>query len=321
MVSVEELTSQAANMDEELSCLIKSVNEQRQKFHALNYFTTQQLLQIRCDLGKLKQDSTADVTPQLYSLLRSFSWQITVNEIKDFAVTVFALFNEQKANCENEDSEYDTPEIHENEIIEHINIENQEEESQPMNSEEDIYEDLKELIENLSEDKEEIFEQLCDYEYKEIVCYKAVQYAFSLHENASKDDLLDAAMDWCFDNANEYNQNENLKSDNTTELLQENELPQETKLPERNVQREVRKAAPKMIYSIRHPVVQELLKLDFPLELAIEGAKLCNGNFEQAAEWCLNAETEGDNSQQSLFTSGSSFKPVLKSDEASLPVR
>ena len=321
MVSVEELTNQAVGMEEEFSCLIKSVNEQRQKFHALNYFTTQQLLQIRSDLGKLKQDNTTDVTPQLYSLLRSFSWQITVNEIKDIVVTVFAFFSEQKANCENENSEYDTPEILENEIIEHIHVENQEEESQPLNSKEDVYEDLKGLIENLSEDKEELFEQLRDQEYKEIVCYKAVQYAFSLHENASKDDLLDAAMHWCFDNANQYNQNENLKSDDTTELPQETELPRETELPQRNVQKEVKKAVSKMIYSIRHPVVQELLKLDFPLELAIEGAKLCNGNFELAAEWCLNAETEGDNSHHSLFTSGGSVKPVAKSDEASLPVR
>ena len=315
MVSVEELTNQATSMEEELSCLIKSVNEQRQNFHALNYFTTQQLLQIRCNLGKLKQDNAADVTPQLYSLLRSFSWQITVNEIKDIVGKVFALLNEQKANCENEDSEYDTPEILQSETTEHVNVENLEEETQPMDSKEDIHEDLKGLIENLPKDKEEIFEELRGYDYTEIVCYKAVQYAFSLHENASNDDLLDAAMDWCFDNANQYNQNKNLKFDDTTES------PQETELPQGNVQQEVKKAVPKMIYSVKHPVVQELLKLDFPLELAIEGAKLFHGNFEQAAEWCLNAETEGGNSQQSLFTSDSSVKPVLKSVEVSLPIK
>jgi len=307
VVSVEELRDQAASMEEELSNLRKSVNEQRQNFHAFNYFTTQQLLQIRRDLGNLKQDNTTDVTPQLFSLLKSFSWQITTEEIKDKVTTVGAVFSKQESIHENE-QDY-TFEVLETEIVEHVNIDNLEE-SQPPNSEDDCHKNLNELIENLSKDEEEIFEQLRGYEYSDLVCYKAVQHAFSLNVNGNNDDLLDAAMDWCFDNANQYNKDVNIspdvnKSINTAELSQH-----EVKIA----------VPPKVIYDVKHPVVQELLKLNFTPELAIKGTKLCNGNFEQASEWCLNAETENDNLQQSLFASIGNVIPVLQSDKASLPV-
>lgn len=102
MVSVEKLSKQAASMEKELNNLLKSVDKQRRNFHALNYFTTKQLLLIRHDFGKLKQDQTIVVTPQVFSLLRSFSWQITLDKIINTISTVSALPSEQETNHDKE---------------------------------------------------------------------------------------------------------------------------------------------------------------------------------------------------------------------------
>ena len=311
-------------MEKELSGTLDLINEQRHHFHALNYFTTQQLLQIRHELGSIKQNKAADVTPQLLSLLTSFSLQISPSDIKDIVEEICTLFSEQEAigrKEENEVSEVLSPTVSEDKVV----AEDTHDKDHQLVDDEHVEKDhksLDELIPNLAEDEEELFVQLQDMGYSKIVCYKAVQHAFSSTDNTTNDDILDAAMNWCFDNYHQFDQND----DTVTILDDSNHLNTASGNEEmicdegRPLDAEETIIIPEETIRISHPIVQELLKLGFTPELSLKGAKLCNGNLEQAAEWCLNAETGSSETEQLLFASFDNNVSLLSSEEAVEPI-
>ena len=315
-MTVEKLTDQAANMENELTGLLNSINEQRLQFHALNYFTTQQLLQIRRELGNLKQDSTREVTPQLHSLLSSFSLYITSDDIKNEVETVCLIFNEQEAIYEKQESRNEAFEVQlplatEASMATEDCVTTQPEqfEYNSVNddhvSEGDSQNELKLLIENLSKYEEEIFEQLHDYlEYSDLVCYKAVKYALS----SNSDDKLNEAIKWCLENSGQYeNDDFGTHSVSTVQDINVNITDNTQEPPYRDASFE---ALPKENIDIKHLVVQKLIQSNFTPELAIKGARMFNGNFEQAFEWCLKSENKNIEPQQSSFASFSSILPV-----------
>ena len=305
------LIDQATIMEKELSDTLSLIDEQRHNFHALNYFTTQQLLQIRRELGSLRQDKAAEVSSQLLSLLTSFSLQITADDIKDIMDKICTLFSEQEAITRREEvGEEQSLTISKDKIVESTYDETQKEDQLVGDKHvEKECKNLSELIYDLTDDEEEIFVQLHDLGYSKAVCYNAVQHAFSSTESTNHDDILDAAMEWCFDNANQYDKNDEVN--NNEETISDQHGPSEAE--------EITMAEESI--SISHPVVQELLKLGFTPELSLKGAKLCNGDFEQASEWCLNAETENNEIEQPLFASFESNVPFLSSEEAVDPIR
>ena len=297
-ISIDALKNQATSMETELSNTLSLINQLRHEFHGLNYFTTQQLLQIRCRLGILKQNKSAKVTPQLVSLLTSFSLQITTNDIKNTMEEVCNTFGEL-AVCmkeENKEVEMQSP-IPENKIVE-VTFDTTPKENQLADDElvEKEHKDLSKLIQELTGDEQEIFVQLFNLGYSKVVCYHAVKHAFSSTENAKIDDVLDVAMDWCFDNANQY-KNDNINNVqckiNNVEAIRDQDGPVEA---ERTTMFEEK-------ITISHTAVQKLLELGFTPELSLKGAKLFNGDFDQASEWCLNAETSNYEIEQPLFAS------------------
>ena len=311
-VSTDMLANQATSMEKKLNDTLSLIDKQRHKFHALNYFTTQQLLRIRRELGNLKQKKAAEVTPQLLSLLTSFSLEITADDIKDIICT---LFNEQEAIIRREENgvgEEQSLTISEDKIVESTYDETQKEDQLVGDKHvEKEHKNLSELIQDLTNDEEEIFVQLHDLHYSKTVCYNAVQHAFSSTESTNHDNIMDAAMDWCYDNVKQYDKNDEVN--NNEETISDQHGPSE---------REEITMAEESI-SISHPVVQELLKLDFTPELSLKGAKLCNGDFEQASEWCLNGENENNKIEQPLFASFASNVNVslLSSEEPVDPIR
>ena len=303
-ISIEALTNQATSMEAELSKTLGLIDQQRHEFHALNYFTTQQLLQIRCELGILKQNKSAEVTPQLLSLLTSFSLQITANDIKN-AVEEVCISSSEQAVCmkaENKVVEVQSPTISEVKIDEGtfdtIQKENQLADGELVEKE---HRDLDELIQELTADEEEIFVQLLNLRYSKVVCYHAVKHAFLSAENAKMDDILDVAMDWCFDNANQY-KNDSINREETTPDQDGPAEAEKTAMTEENI-------------TISHTAVQKLLELGFSPELSLKGARLCNGDFDQASEWCLNAETSNNEMEQPLFASLEDNTSILSSEE------
>lgn len=319
-VSIDTLHDQAASMEKELSSTLDLINDQRHHFHALNYFTTQQVLQIRRELGNLKQDKAVNVTPQLFSLLTSFSLQITANDIKNIVEEVCTLFGEQEGisqNEENEVSDVQLLNVSEDAAVENDTFDETQKEKQLVDHKH-VHKNLNELIQDLTEDEEEIFVQLHNLGYSKIVCYKAVQHAFSSTENTNSDDVLDTAMEWCFDNANLYDQEDdmNIGFDDNSKFSPVGNSEEST-----SDQHGCSEAEKTESISISHPVVQELLKLGFTPELSLKGVELCNGDFEQASEWCLNAETENNETEQPLFATIDNNISLLSSEEAVYPIR
>ena len=315
-MTVEKLNDQVASMENELTSLFDSINGQRVHFHALNYFTMQQLLQIRRELGNLKQDSTKEVTPQLHSLLSSFSLYITSNDIKNAVETVCSLLNEQEAIYEKQESRNEAIEVqlplvadHEAVTAAEAHVKTQPEQIQCNDEhvgEADSQNELQMLIQNLSEDEEEIFEQLHDLEYIDIVCYKAVKHAFS----SNNDNKLSEAMKWCFKNSSQY-ENDDVATPSVSTAQSINVNIDNTQEPSlRDAQFEIVKTPPKENIDIKHLVVQKLIQSNFTPDLAIKGARMFNGNFEQAFEWCLKSENKNIEPQQSSLASFSSVLPV-----------
>ena len=309
-ISIEALINQAGSMEAEVNSTLGLINEQRHKFHALNYFTMQQLLQIRCELGILKQNKSAEVTPQLLSLLACFSLQITAYDIKNIIEEVYTSFSEHSICMkeENEVVKVQSPTISEDKIVEGT-CDATQKESQLADGElvEKGHKDLGKLIQELNNDEEEIFVQLLDLRYSKVVCYNAVKHAFLSAENASIDDILNIAMDWCFDNANQY-KNDNI---NNEETMPDQDGPVEAKktaMTEENI-------------TISHNAVQKLLELGFSPELSLKGAKLCNGDFDQASEWCLNAEISNNEMERPLFASLEDNTSIFSSEEIVEAVR
>ena len=302
-------------MENELTHLLDSINGQRVQFHALNYFTTQQLLQIRQELGNLKQDSTRAVTPQLHSLLSSFSLFITSNDIKNAVETVCSLLNEQEAIYEKQESRNEAIEVqlplatdHEAVTAAEVHVTTQPEQTQSNDEyvgEADSQNKLQLLIENLSEDEEEIFEQLHDLEYIDIVCYKAVKHAFS----SNNDNKLNEAMKWCFENSSQY-ENDDIATPSISPVQDVNVNIDNTQEPSHGDAQFETVIPPKENIDIKHLVVQKLIQSNFTPDLAIKGARKFNGNFEQAFEWCLKSENKNIEPQQSSLVSFSSVLPV-----------
>ena len=294
-------------MENELKDLLDSINEQRLKFHALNYFTTQQLLQIRRELGNLKQDTTREVTPSLYSLLSSFSLNITSDKIKGTIESVCSKFEEQETIYEKQRNKHEASEVQlPLATVLSIATETAQPEQNECNSmaNKNTQNDLKFLIESFSKDEEEFFEQLHDgLEYSDLICYKAVKHVFS----SNSDDKLNEAIKWCLENSNQH-EDDDIATHNVS--TDQDDISDIKKPSSQDAQFEASKTPPKENIDIKHPVVQQLIQSNFAPELAIKGARMFNGNFNQALEWCLKSENKDIESQQSSFVSFSSVLPM-----------
>ena len=82
---VSKLNSQASVMEGHLEEWKKQVSEQRDEYYELNYFSTQQLLSLREELGKFKlaSEAEADVSPKIMAMLRSISPEMTKKSVKE----------------------------------------------------------------------------------------------------------------------------------------------------------------------------------------------------------------------------------------------
>ena len=286
------LREQAINMENELKDLLDSIKEHRLKFHALNYFTTQQLLQIRRHLGDLKQDSKAEVTAQLHSLLSTFSLHITSDNIKN-------AVNKKEAICTTQESINETtckaqlPSTVEASAATELGPNEQETMTSECMGDGNSQHKLKLQIENLSKEEEEIFEQLLDLEYSNMVCYNAVKQVFS----SNSVDKLTEAITWCFKNASQYDDisTDSISTDHGVKtnitVISEGSFQKEIqlKMEETPLEEDI---------NINHVVVQKLIESKIATELAIEGAKIFNGDFKQAYEWCLKSKEKNTEPQQ-----------------------
>ena len=80
---ISTLQTQAKTMEDELHQWKDLVGSRRAQFYELNYFNTMQLLTLRRELGKIKDDVGIKVSPEVLALLHSISTQISPEEVSD----------------------------------------------------------------------------------------------------------------------------------------------------------------------------------------------------------------------------------------------
>ena len=79
---VERLQQEASKLEADLEQWKHEIQEQREQFYELNYYTTKQLLLLREELGRLQEPGENVVKPEAMALLHSISRNITDNEVK-----------------------------------------------------------------------------------------------------------------------------------------------------------------------------------------------------------------------------------------------
>lgn len=73
---MEELQTISSQMETDLECWKQEVEYQWSQFYELNYFTSQQLLLLREELGRLNNSDAETVKPEAIALLQSISREV-----------------------------------------------------------------------------------------------------------------------------------------------------------------------------------------------------------------------------------------------------
>ena len=99
---VSKLNMQANTMECHLEEWKKQVSDQRDEYYELNYFSTQQLLSLREELGKFKVASEAevDVSPKVMAMLQSISPEVREENIKKQVLFIDAHIRKQERSSQ-----------------------------------------------------------------------------------------------------------------------------------------------------------------------------------------------------------------------------
>ena len=95
---VEELQKVASRMEVDLDKWKKEIQEKRDEFYELNYYTTQQLLLLREELGRLKEPGEDQVKPHAMALLQSISREVSADVVKSYVQQVATILEQQRAS-------------------------------------------------------------------------------------------------------------------------------------------------------------------------------------------------------------------------------
>ena len=85
---VDRLQQEARQLEADLEQWKHEIQEQRERFYELNYYSTKQLLLLREELGLLGDSGENEVKPEAMALLQSISRNITDTEVKTCMLSV-----------------------------------------------------------------------------------------------------------------------------------------------------------------------------------------------------------------------------------------
>ena len=188
------LQTLAMYMEQELENWKDGVDEARSQFYNLNYYTAKQLLDLRSELGKLREDpDNHRITPHALALLKSISPDVTVQLVYE---AVQRLDLSESENLE--DMKYESvvsisythpAELDTSDAETHFSI---------VSTTPSVDDD----VENLSGEKLAVYIQLTEYyDYPREIAEEAI-------EMFDKMEQLDDATDWCENRLSDYEFNE-----------------------------------------------------------------------------------------------------------------
>ena len=212
------LQNLAMYMEQELENWKDGVDKARNRFYSLNYYTAKQLLDLRKELGKLREDPDCQITAHALALLKSISPDVTVEFVCE------AVKRRDQSEAENlEDTIYDSTvgvsfthpaDLESSDAETHFSIVS----TSPS---------VDDNIENLSGEKLSVYLKLTDYyDFPKEIAEEAI-------DKFDKVEQLEDAVEWCENRLSDYNTNESRSKthsndENGTQLdpvVQSEELP------------------------------------------------------------------------------------------------
>ena len=313
---VEKLQMIASKMEADLEIWKQGTEQQRDQFYELNYFTSQQLLLLREKLGRLKNDTLREVNPEAMTLLQSISREVYPQVVREQVVTVTTMLEEHKRVARGPPPD----QVEEEQRMEHVV-----EETSSL---------LKDILKTersknaarlsqlgdakLSDEKQSILVNL-----KENFGYskELILLAFEHCDNPEDENEI---AEWCTDNQDLYQSEEAggggveeeegeeeeyvvVETDDDKEVKQTKEDHQERmELPAAEFVNKMKASLPKLVVKerivvdISHPVVQELLSLDYPLGQCLDAAEQYPDDADAAFTFLQQIGEQGELFKESL---------------------
>lgn len=331
---VEDLQKIACNMETALDKWKEEIVSRCDTYYELNYFTSQQLLLLREELGRLKNSEIVELSPVTLSLLQSVSRLVTSENVKDTVEGMATLLEETHdgvmthqipqnlpfsssmgAGCNQLHQQIQVPASSTSAIMDDM-LKNESSKSDallPLLQEETLTKDQQSILIDL----EEI------YEYPR----KLILLAFERCENPN---IHDEVLAWCEQNSmlHEYDVEDNRQEaemeDNLTtgsyseeepeemdEDFEPTELESQTYYEEENLFSKIT-VKDRLPVDENHPVVKELLNLDYPLTDCLKAAHDYSDDIDAALRYL---EETGD--QGELFGSLSEAEILIKNKRGS----
>ena len=321
---VDQLQHVASNLEDDLEQWKHEIQEQRDQFYELNYYTTQQLLLLRKELGRLQEPRENTVKPEAMALLLSISRDVSGDVMKEYVLDV--THKEQQkvmalastiAQAEDHVSFTDQPTEQSAQLPEPVDptisavvIDLLESEAtktstpRAIQKEDDLGIEQKAILANIRNN---------------FGCHKQlILLAFERCENSCDPHAVTA---WCMNNQSKYMYDDDDDDDEEEEEEEEEEPFTETRNNSSKnnysmkedtessieVEASINEPAEEMVtveeriaVDEHHPVVKELLELDYPLEQCLQAAERYPDDSQAAFEY-LN-ELSGKKSTVKLFS-------------------
>ena len=278
---VEELQKVANKMEDDLEKWKQEIQEKRDEFYELNYYTTQQLLLLREELGRLKETGEDQVKPYAMALLQSISREVSADAMKRYVQEAVVKKEPVKGiavtSCDLES------------ILEHPSIIEKTSSSPPSALITDILKKkssapvaLKQEA-DLSDDQKSILANIvANFEYHPQLILLAL-------ERCGNPKDIDEVVSWCMDHEDTYSYEE--ESDDNEDIdavmVEEGEMEITPVHSDEEETEEVLGTKMELIaessanviirehvsVNEHHPVVKELHTLEYPLEQCIYAAE------------------------------------------------
>ena len=317
--AVEELKKVASKMEVDLDKWKKEIQEKRDEFYELNYYTTQQLLLLREELGRLKEPREDQVKPHAMALLQSISREVPADAMKRYVQQVASILEQQRAaiasNRENTIKEPVTSFSHvqlsvqnaakptvmsassltaeaSSALMADLLKSEGAKTSAPLaqTQEHELTNDRKAILVNLEQ----------NFEYSR----QLILLAFERCDNPSDKNEVSR---WCLKNQDKYNYEDEDEDEEDDEPMEEEEDTQTMISIHNNKEEEdavsimeVTAEPVKVIVKERvavdehHPVVKRLLKLDYPLDKCLDAAERFPEDSHAAYEYLQQTGEQGD---------------------------
>ena len=264
---IDSLQERAKQMESDLEEWRRTVEDLRSKYYHMNYFTTRQLSLICQELSTLHTVTHLTFKPWFLNLMQSVCPSLNIDQLATATVRVVEERNRMKM------SSFFSIADHDNFLT--LEESNGDEEPQhAVSKDERMYTPQRLKLEDLNDTQQEMLEELREFDFSDELILIALT-----EKGCSFDDLYDYCLKF-----SSMDVDPGLEEPCTVEpaiVVREAE-PEELPLDE------------------NHPLVKDMIENGFDVELAIEAAEVCECNWEQTFDYCLEKGMISGNQEKEI---------------------